>query len=66
MWVPTEDFAQLQRQFADLIQWRYEVIRPVVLFAVPTPQQRANETRTHPATVWALVRRFRQQGLLGV
>jgi hypothetical protein len=51
MWVPTEDFAQLQRQFADLIQWRYEVIRPVVLFAVPTPQQRANETRTHPATV---------------
>jgi hypothetical protein len=26
MWVPTDDFAQLQLQFADQIQWRDEVI----------------------------------------
>jgi hypothetical protein len=66
MWVLTDDFAQLQLQFADHIQWRYEVIRPVILFADRTPQQRAHETRTHPATVRALARRFRQQGMLGL
>ena len=27
VWVPTEDFAQLQLQFVDHTQWRYEVIR---------------------------------------
>jgi hypothetical protein len=64
--VPTEDFAQLQLQFADRTQWRYEVIRPVVLFADRTPQQRARETPTHPATVRRLTRRFRQQGMLGL
>jgi hypothetical protein len=66
MWVPTEDFAQLQLQFADHIQWRYEVIRPVIFFADRTPQQRAHETGTHPATVRKLTRRFRQQGMLGL
>jgi transposase len=64
--VPTEDFAQLQLQFVDHTQWRYEVIRPVVLFADRTPQQRARETQTHPATVRRLTRRFRQQGMLGL
>ena len=49
--MPTEDFAQLQLQFVDHTQWRYEVIRPVVLFADRTPQQRSQETQTHPATV---------------
>ena len=38
MWVPTDDFAQLQLQFADETQWRYEVIRPMVLFADRTPR----------------------------
>jgi len=64
--VPTEDFAQLHLQFADRTQWRYEVIRPVLLFADRTPQQRARETQTHPATVRRLTRRFRQQGMLGL
>jgi hypothetical protein len=31
--VYADDFAQLQLQFVDHTQWRYEVIRPVVLFA---------------------------------
>jgi transposase InsO family protein len=66
VWVPTDDFAQLQLQFVDHTQWRYEVIRPVLLFADRTPQQRAQETRTHPATVRTLARRFRQQGMLGL
>jgi transposase InsO family protein len=66
MWVPTEDFVQLQLQFADHIQWRYEVIRPVILFADRTPQQRVHETGTHPASVRKLTRRFRHQGMLGL
>jgi hypothetical protein len=66
MWVPTEDFAQLQLQFVDQTQWRYEVIRPIVLFADRTPRQRADETDTHPATVRTLTRRFRQQGMVGL
>jgi transposase InsO family protein len=64
--VQTEDFAQLQLQFVDHTQWRYEVIRPVVLFADRTPQQRAHETQTHPATVRKLTRGFRQRGILGL
>jgi transposase InsO family protein len=64
--VPTEDFAQLQLQFVDQTQWRYEVIRPMVLFADRTPRQRAHETQTHPATVRTLTRRFQQQGMLGL
>jgi hypothetical protein len=64
--VPTDDFAQLSLQFVDQTQWRYEVIRPLVLFADRTPRQRANETDTHPATVRTLTRRFRQQGMVGL
>jgi transposase InsO family protein/transposase len=64
--VPTEDFAQLQLQFVDQTQWRYEVIRPMVLFADRAPRQRAYETQTHPATVRTLPRRFQQQGMLGL
>jgi hypothetical protein len=64
--VQTDDFAQLQLQFMDHTQWRYEVIRPVVLFADRTPQQRAQETPTHPATVRKLTRWFRQRGMLGL
>ena len=65
-WVPTDDFAQLHLQFVDQTQWRYEVIRPLVLFADRTPRQRAHETATHPATVRALTRRFQRQGMLGL
>jgi hypothetical protein len=48
---PTAEFAQLQLGFVDQIQWRYEVVRPLVLFADRTAPQRAQETRTHPETV---------------
>jgi putative transposase len=63
---PARDFAQLQLQFVDQIQWRYELIRPLVLLAEGTPTQRAEETHTHPDTVRTFLRRFRQEGLLGL
>ena len=63
---PTAEFAQLQLAFGDRTQWRYEVIRPLVLFADRTAQQRAQETSTHPDTIRTLRRRFRQQGMLGL
>jgi transposase InsO family protein len=63
---PTAEFAQLQLGFVDRIQWRYEVIRPLVLFADRTAQQRAHETATHPDTVRTLRRRFQRQGMLGL
>jgi transposase InsO family protein len=63
---PTAAFAQLQLGFVDQTQWRYEVIRPLVLFADRTAAQRAQETDTHPDTVRTLRRRFRQQGMRGL
>jgi transposase len=63
---PLADFAQLQRHFVDQIQWRYEVIRPLVLFADRSATARAQETGTHPETVGKLKRRFEQQGMLGL
>jgi transposase len=63
---PLRDFAQLQLHFVDHIQWRYEVIRPLVLFADDTAAQRAEETHLHPDTVRRLTRRFRQHGMLGL
>jgi hypothetical protein len=63
---PTAEFAQLQLAFVDQTQWRYELIRPLVLFADRTARQRAQETETHPDTVRTLQRRFRWQGMLGL
>jgi len=60
------DFDQLQLRFVDHVQWRYELIRPVVLIENRTAAQRAEETHTHPETVRHLSRRFRQQGILGL
>jgi hypothetical protein len=37
--------------FVDQIQWRYEVIRPLVLLADRTATQRAQETHTHPESL---------------
>ena len=66
-WVePLRDFAQLQLHFVDHIQWRYEVIRPLVLCADDTAAHRAEETRLHPDTVRRLPRRFQQQGMRGL
>jgi hypothetical protein len=62
----TAEFAQLQLRLVDQTQWRYEVIRPLVLFADRTATQRAHETATHPDTVRSLHRRFRQQGMVGL
>jgi Winged helix-turn helix len=63
---PTAEFAQLQLGFVDQTQRRYEVIRPLVLFADRTAGQRARETQTHPDTVRTLQRRFQHQGMLGL
>jgi len=63
---PMPDFAQLQLHFIDHVQWRYELIRPVVLINNRTVQQRAEETQTHPDTIRKLTRRFRQQGIPGL
>jgi hypothetical protein len=63
---PTAEFAQLQLSFVDQTQWRYEVIRPLVLFDDHTAQQRAHETETHPNTVRTLRRRFHRQGMPGL
>jgi transposase len=61
-----QDFAQLQLHITDQMQWRYELIRPLVLFEEGTAVQRAEETRTHPDTVRTFVRRFNKQGMLGL
>ncbi len=63
---PARDFAQLHLHFTDQMQWRYEVIRPLLLFEDRTPAQRAEETGTHPETVRRLTRRFHHQGMLGL
>jgi transposase InsO family protein len=63
---PARDFAQLQLQFVDQLQWRYELIRPRVLLAEGTPTQRAEDTHTPPDTVRTFLRRFRQEGMLGL
>ena len=63
---PARDFAQLHLHFVDQIQWRYELIRPLVLLEEGTATQRAQDTHTHPDTVRTFVRRFRQQGMLGL
>jgi hypothetical protein len=60
------DFAQLQLHFVDRLQWRYELIRPIVLLQDRTPKQRAEETQTHLETVRELTRRFQKHGMLGL
>jgi hypothetical protein len=43
----TSEFAQLQLRFVDQVQWRYELIRPLVLFEErPTPPE-AIRQRAH-------------------
>jgi hypothetical protein len=63
---PWADFAQRPLHLVDQVQWRYEVMRPIVLFDDRTAAQRAVETHTHPETVRTLTRRCRQQGSLGL
>jgi hypothetical protein len=63
---PTAEFAHRPLRFTDQTQRRYEVIRPLLLFEDRTATQRAQETATHPDTVRTFLRRFRQQGMLGL
>ena len=62
--LPEADEPQLP--FTDPTQYRYELIRPLVLFQDRTATQRAQETATHPDTVSTLKRRFEAQGMLGL
>ena len=57
---PTEEGGQLRLGFVAPMQGRYDVLRPRVLFGDRTAPPRAQETQTHPDTVRALRRRFRQ------
>jgi hypothetical protein len=50
----------------DVMQQRYELLRPLGLLQEGTARQRAQETDTHPETVGALKRRFEAQGMLGL
>lgn len=61
---PDSDAPQLQ--LFDPMQYRYELIRPLLLCPERTATQRAPETATHPETVRRLKRRFDQQGMLGL
>ncbi len=63
---PMPDFAQLQLYCTDHVQWRYEVIRPLVVRPDHTVAQRAQETHLHPDTVRRLLRRFTQHGMRGL
>jgi integrase-like protein/Homeodomain-like domain-containing protein len=61
---PDPDDPQLR--LLDPTQYRYELIRPLLLCPERTATQRAQETGTHPDTVGRLKRRFTQQGMLGL
>ena len=61
---PDADDSQLP--FLDPTQYRYELIRPLLLCPERTAPQRAPDTGTHPATVGRLQRRFAPQGMLGL
>ena len=61
---PDPDDPQLR--LLDPTQYRYELIRPLLLCPERTATQRAQETGTHPDTVGRLKRRLTQQGMLGL
>jgi transposase InsO family protein len=60
-----EDFTQYQLQFIDPIQYDYEVIRPIVLFA-ETIAERSRQTGLERTTIGDKARRFIQNGMLGL
>jgi transposase InsO family protein/transposase len=64
--VPTsEDFAQIQLHFVDYIQYDYEVIRPIMLFAEPIAA-RSRQTGIERTVVGEKARRFVTEGMLGL
>lgn len=60
-----EPFNQLQLRFTDPIQYDYEAIRPVVLYAEPIAQ-RSRETEMPRSTMNEKARRFVTGGMLGL
>ena len=60
-----EPFSQLQLRFTDPIQYDYEAIRPVVLYA-DTIAQRSRETEMPRSTMNEKARRFVTGGMLGL
>ena len=64
--LPLPDANEPQLPFNDPTQYRYELIRPLVLFQDRTATQRAQETAPHPDPVGPLTRRLAAQGLLGL
>lgn len=54
---PTDDFSQLQLQFTDPIQYDYEAIRPIVLFA-ETVTQRSEQIGLDRTTIGDKARCF--------
>jgi transposase InsO family protein len=60
-----EDFTQYQLQLIDPIQYDYEVIRPIVLFA-ETIAERSRQTGLERTTIGDKARRFIQNGMLGL
>ncbi len=64
--LPHSDPDDPQLRLLDPTQYRYELIRPLLLSPERTATQRAQETGTHPETVSRLKRRFDQQGMLGL
>lgn len=62
---PDEPFSQLHLRFTDPIQFDYEVIRPVVLFAQST-NSRSQETEVPRTTVREKAKQFVMAGMLGL
>lgn len=60
-----EAFTQLQLRFTDPIQYDYEVIRPVVLFA-QSVNSRSQETEVPRTTVREKAKQFVIEGMLGL
>ncbi|MFN2233586.1 MAG: helix-turn-helix domain-containing protein, partial [Anaerolineales bacterium] len=60
-----EPFSQLKIHFTDPIQYDYEVIRPVVLFA-QSANSRSRETEVPRTTVREKAKQFVMEGMLGL
>jgi transposase InsO family protein len=60
-----EEFAHIRQQFIDPIQYDYEVIRPIVLFA-ETAAERSRQTGVERTVVGDKARRFVLAGMLGL
>jgi len=60
-----EDFEQIRLQCLDAIQYDYEVIRPIVLFA-ETAAERSRQTGMERTVVGDKARRFVMESMLGL